>query len=571
MTHELPRTQVSNPATVSAVDGEEIFQLVKRGDIDPHEVEDASSQTIEVSVLWERAILHVAHLENGRSFVLASTTPGTAKGTTPALLGGLAAGSTLIATSAATGNYMVGAIGTAMALAGAGAGILFDQRNQEARREGSRFVVDAAVLGGASELPVVRVENGTARFVFPKGSQGEVEIDGAKRSVAQLVADGEAHAVAGSDGAFEIELRVGARCRVTLGGLTIMARFVARGRRIAAARRRDPATIWAGVGAVGAVATILAGAFIATSSDGGLASADSNADAMMELQHIMALRAERAPQEQRPQPTDNTTPAAETSGRAHRGTEGAMGRPDTSQRNHRYAIVRTGETPHMATTHARDAVAHRGIFESIGAASSALAMGGQGPVSPFGGMTEAGLDPESFRGTMSDGLPGDSFGFDGLGHAGTGIGGGGDGEDTIGTGPVGTIGRSNGDHVGEMAGHRLANRDPGGPRVRPEQPRPEGNMSPEAIRRVVLRNLGQIQHCHEQGLAQNSTLSGRVVVRFVIGGEGTVIAAGISESNLAVPAVAECIANAARRWTFSAPEGGGAVTVSYPFNLQPPQ
>lgn len=32
--------------------------------------------------------------------------------------------------------------------------------------------------------------------------------------------------------------------------------------------------------------------------------------------------------------------------------------------------------------------------------------------------------------------------------------------------------------------------------------------------------------------------------------------------------VGECIADAVRRWPFSAPEGGGIVSVSHPFELQ---
>jgi hypothetical protein len=54
---------------------------------------------------------------------------------------------------------------------------------------------------------------------------------------------------------------------------------------------------------------------------------------------------------------------------------------------------------------------------------------------------------------------------------------------------------------------------------------------------VVLRNLGQVNHCYEQGLAARPNLEGRVVVRFVIGAYGTVIAANVADSSLAVPSV----------------------------------
>jgi hypothetical protein len=45
----------------------------------------------------------------------------------------------------------------------------------------------------------------------------------------------------------------------------------------------------------------------------------------------------------------------------------------------------------------------------------------------------------------------------------------------------------------------------------------------------------------------------------------------VAESSVAVPSVGTCIANAVRRWQFPSPEGGGIVTVNYPFNLQHPE
>ena len=87
---------------------------------------------------------------------------------------------------------------------------------------------------------------------------------------------------------------------------------------------------------------------------------------------------------------------------------------------------------------------------------------------------------------------------------------------------------------------------------------------------MVLRNLGQVNHCHEQGLAQNPNAAGRVTVRFVIGGTGSVMGSGVAGSTYPIASVGDCIANAVRRWQFPAPEGGGVVTVNYPFNLQPP-
>ncbi|MFO0609670.1 MAG: TonB family protein [Polyangiales bacterium] len=161
-----------------------------------------------------------------------------------------------------------------------------------------------------------------------------------------------------------------------------------------------------------------------------------------------------------------------------------------------------------------------------------------------------------------------------LGASGTGWGGGGTGEGTIGFGDVGTMGHGagvgSGQGYGSGAGRGLQGRGNRGPLVRAAPPSVTGLLSPEAIRRVVLRNLGQVTYCHEQGLSQNPGAAGRVTVRFVIGPAGAVLSSAVSQSTHPVSSVGACVANAVRRWQFPAPEGGGLVTVSYPFNLQAP-
>jgi len=140
---------------------------------------------------------------------------------------------------------------------------------------------------------------------------------------------------------------------------------------------------------------------------------------------------------------------------------------------------------------------------------------------------------------------------------------------------MGTIGRGAGTGAGQGYGSGvgcgLTHRAPGPPRIVPRTPTTIGLVSPEAIRRVVVRNLGQVTHCHEQGLLQAPDLQGRVVIRFIIGGNGAVMASSAVENVESAPSVGNCIASAVRRWQFPVPEGGGIVTVTYPFNLQPPQ
>jgi hypothetical protein len=61
-----------------------------------------------------------------------------------------------------------------------------------------------------------------------------------------------------------------------------------------------------------------------------------------------------------------------------------------------------------------------------------------------------------------------------------------------------------------------------GPLVRPAPPS-AASLDPDAIRRVVVRNLGQVRRCYETALAEAPTAEGRVAVRWVIGGDGAVL------------------------------------------------
>ena len=144
----------------------------------------------------------------------------------------------------------------------------------------------------------------------------------------------------------------------------------------------------------------------------------------------------------------------------------------------------------------------------------------------------------------------DVMAFGGLGAEGTGMGGGGTGQG-----------------YGSGAGRGLSGLGGEEPQVRVAPPTVSGMLSPEVIRRVVLRNLGQVTHCHEQALGANPNASGRVVIRFVIGGNGAVQSSAVAASSYPVASGAQCIANAVHRWQFPSPEGGGLVTVSYPFTL----
>ena len=95
-----------------------------------------------------------------------------------------------------------------------------------------------------------------------------------------------------------------------------------------------------------------------------------------------------------------------------------------------------------------------------------------------------------------------------------------------------------------------------------------GGLSKESIRRTIRQNLAQVRFCYEQALQAKPDLQGRVAVKFIIGPSGAVQMAAIGESTLRDPQVELCIAGKVKTWNFSAPEGSGIVSVTYPFVLE---
>jgi len=560
------------------LEGEDVYQLIKRGSINAHEVEEVGGHAVEVTVLWKTSILHVAHLHDGSTFVLTSKEP--KKAPTAALSGGLwgVGGALMIAGAAMSDpqhaerntSLLVGGLGAATALVGSGVGIALHRKNEHAQDDVCRFVVSDDTLGAVGDMPTV-VNAGGSRFVFLPGATGEVELQGVRRTLDELKAQGHARPSTVVAGAFEVNIQPEGRYRQEVGGITVVAKVVAPGRVVAGHLKRDPTLARTVVGSGLLATAAMALLHLASSDDAGFLSSASSDDRLAELRAFMQRQQERQP-EPTPQPQQND-PQAGGTGTRHVGDEGKMGRRDAPQRSARYVIRNNGTPPQLSREAARQQVQNRGIFAALAAPGGAMAGGASGIVSPFGAMNESGTGDRNANGNMTGATEGDAFGYGGLGSANTGWGGGGTGEGTIGMGNIGTMGHGSGLGTGQSygagAGRGLRNRGNSGPRVSPSAPVVTGLLSPEAIRRVVLRNLGQVNHCYVQGLETSPNIAGRVVVRFVIGGTGSVMGSNVADNSIAMPSVGECISNAVRRWQFPAPDGGGVVTVNYPFNLQP--
>lgn len=86
------------------------------------------------------------------------------------------------------------------------------------------------------------------------------------------------------------------------------------------------------------------------------------------------------------------------------------------------------------------------------------------------------------------------------------------------------------------------------------------------LRRQVLRQLPALARCNVTPEAPRSN-DRRVTLRFVIGGDGNVMAAGVASSTDPYVAVADCMARYARRWRFTAPSSD-VTTVEASFALR---
>ena len=185
-----------------------------------------------------------------------------------------------------------------------------------------------------------------------------------------------------------------------------------------------------------------------------------------------------------------------------------------------------------------------------------------------------GDDAEDVIGALHGSLVASNYGPGGLGVHGTGAQAGGTGEGLRGHGGLDTIGQGGdsrgpgpgwGREVGRLTPRRVAQVVPdlnGIASVR-------GALDKSIVRRVVRQHINEVKYCYERELARKPALGGRVVVNFAIAGTGQVLTSVLQSSTMANAAVENCTVQAVKRWQFPAPEGGGLVTVTYPFVLTP--
>ncbi len=95
-----------------------------------------------------------------------------------------------------------------------------------------------------------------------------------------------------------------------------------------------------------------------------------------------------------------------------------------------------------------------------------------------------------------------------------------------------------------------------------------GGLTAEEINRVVQARKGVFKACYQHELNRNPGLGGKLVMHFVIGGDGTVKTAKTAGgSSLRNDDVENCVNSNIMRLKF--PAKGGQANVNYPFIFQP--
>jgi len=429
--------------------------------------------------------------------------------------------------------------------------------------------LDEAIGDHADPFPIVVEREGRLFCVLPEGATGTVKVADEVKTFGGLREEGKLTHYSELEGAWLYALPDGATAQVDHAGLSFLVRPTYAGKSVAAqapvAWRRHA---WIGV-SVGVHALFLVMFYFMPPTTSALSlDTISPTDRMVEyLDAAPAVEADEVIEWE----DEAAGEEAGDPGQAHEGESGDAGRDDAPQTDQRFAIEGNDATPEMARDNIRENIETTGAIGAV----AALMGNWNAPTSPYGAAQASGSDSFNAMGELLGMTQGDSFGTGGLGMRGTGVGAGGTGQGTLGVGRLGTIGscsgprcsHGNGPGYGGGVGRLRRQRDRVNIRDMHSSARVLGSLSREAIRRVVRRNLRQVRFCYEQGLQQNPSIEGRVTIAWTIDPNGRVQSSNVAGSSLGNGEVESCIANAVRRWSFPAPEGG-PVGVNYPFMLQ---
>ena len=102
-------------------------------------------------------------------------------------------------------------------------------------------------------------------------------------------------------------------------------------------------------------------------------------------------------------------------------------------------------------------------------------------------------------------------------------------------------------------------------RIRPVSSKsPRGFCSEANLRARTRAKRNQIHRCYTDVLQQDSSVQGRITLRWLVGREGKVWRIQVSEDQVHVPQLAECLASVIQSIRYARPDGG-TCKVLWPF------
>ena len=192
--------------------------------------------------------------------------------------------------------------------------------------------------------------------------------------------------------------------------------------------------------------------------------------------------------------------------------------------------------------------------------------GAQGGAGIFGTGSVLG-DVGDAMGELGGTMTGDANGYAAIDRMGARAGRGGDG--TVGLGPVGG---KPGQGYSACAGCTgLHGRSAGkiGDDFGGTHSEVHGPIDKEIIRRAVRALSAQFRFCYQQELEHHADLSGRIITKFTIAGNGKVVASMTQSSTVGNQVVDACVANVFKRLQLpSMPSGTGLAIVTYPISFK---
>lgn len=415
--------------------------------------------------------------------------------------------------------------------------------------KGATFDLQAANLP-ADLFPLAEKVDGAWQLRFGPSMDGEIIRGGKAERLVEIARERRARTV--GEAIAEVELPPDAAAWLDLGNIRAELCYRPKARKVFVplAQRID----YTFINLMLIVFAFFVGSIISFGNRG--READITADDLFSNQARLT-RLLLTPPEQRKNPflekTDLKAPGKEATVQAP-GQEGKAGRQDAPVRNTRSA-------PRAIQPDDKEIVKNQGLLAMLGTGSN----NGLSTIFGKGGL---GGDLKGAIGGITGASVGDAHGFGGLGLRGTGVGGGGEGQ-TVGVGAIGTKGRGGGiGDYGKSAGAGLGKKASSEVTIDTSSVVVVG-YDRELVRRVVQQHHSQLRYCFENELIRNPKLGGRIQVKWIITGNGSVSGAQLASTTMNNAKVESCIVSRVRGWQFPPPKGGGIATITYPFVFRP--